>query len=172
MLYGTDKTKNSNGTIRTKSLFLELCYDDSSAAIFTLKDDDHTYKGKHFASLSKLYVSMVPSDPTEYQFAQAVFGSWNVWDTIKSSPMVNKEYQRWKKEAEIKVKSQAIQAIATEMKEGGRSSFSAAKLLLERGWLEKTTATKAKRAVEEKEMNNEAIRLLGEDAQRLGLKVN
>jgi hypothetical protein len=58
------------------------------------------------------------------------------------------------------------------MNDGGRSSFSAAKLLLDRGWIEKTTASKKKKQSEEAALNNEALQLLGEDAKRLGLKVN
>lgn len=172
MLYGFDKTKNSKGVIRTKSLFLELVYLTPEHAVFTLKDEDHIHRGVNYTSLSKLYMSMVPNDPTEYTFAQTVFGNWHVWDTIRNAPQLRDHYLRWKKEAEIKVKSEAIKAIATEMNEGGRSSFSAAKLLLERGWIEKTTATKKKRQQEEEDLNNEALQLLGEDAERLGLKVN
>ncbi len=172
MLYGFDKTKNSKGVVRTKSLFLELVYLTPENAIFTLKDEDHTHKGVHYLSLSKLYMSMVPNDPTEYTFAQTVFGNWHVWDTIRNAPQLKGHYKRWKREAEIKVKSQAIMAIAQEMNDGGRSSFSAAKLLLDRGWIEKTTASKKKKQSEEAALNNEALQLLGEDAKRLGLKVN
>ena len=61
------------------------------------------------------------------------------------------------------------------MKSGGRSSFSAAKLLLEKGWLDKDNASQAKKklqAKEREEEDNEALLLLKDDAQRLGLKVN
>ncbi len=75
----------------------------------------------------------------------------------------------------VKVKSQAIQAIAEEMKSNGRSSFSAAKLLLDKGWLDNDTASQAKKklqAKEQEEENKQALSLLQDDAQRLGLKVN
>lgn len=171
-MYGPEVTKNSNGVVRTQSLFLELSYNDPVNAVFTLKDEDYETKGKGYTSLSKLYVSMVPSDPTEYTFAQIVFGSWSIWEAIRKSPLIIEHYTRWKREAEVKIKSQAIQAIALEMSEGGRSSFSAAKLLLDRGWIEKTTATRAAKKAYELAMDNEALQLLGEDAERLGLKVN
>ena len=76
------------------------------------------------------------------------------------------------KEVEVKVKSEAIKAIAEEMKTKGRSSFSAAKLLLDKGWLDKEAATVAKKklkAKEEEDMNKEALSLLSDDAERLGL---
>ena len=118
---------------------------------------------------------MVPNDPTEYEFALTVFGSWDVWSRIRKSPELVKEYKKWRAEADIKIKSQAIKSIAEEMVSNGRSSFSAAKLLLDRGWLEKDTASKAKEKLDAKEQEEEdrlALRLIGDDASRLGIKLN
>ncbi len=61
------------------------------------------------------------------------------------------------------------------MKEGGRSSFSAAKLLLEKGWLDKDNSSQAKKKLavkEQEDQNKQALALLSEDAHRLGIKVN
>ena len=58
------------------------------------------------------------------------------------------------------------------MKSNGRSSFSAAKLLLDKGWLDKDTASVAKGKLKAKEVEDEnkaALNLLNEDAERLGL---
>jgi hypothetical protein len=58
------------------------------------------------------------------------------------------------------------------MKSNGRSSFSAAKLLLDKGWLDKDSAAQANKklkAKEEEEQNKEALSILSEDAERLGL---
>lgn len=174
-MFTFDQLKTANGITRTKSLFYELSYNDPEYAIFTTKEQDHvTADGRPLVSLQKLYVAMVPNDPTEYEFAQTVFGSWEVWEKIKKAPQIAQFVKRWKNEVEIKVKSQAIQAIAMEMKEGGRSSFSAAKLLLEKGWLDKDNASQAKKklaAKEQEEQNKEALSLLSEDAQRLGIKI-
>jgi hypothetical protein len=49
------------------------------------------------------------------------------------------------------------------MRTGGRSSFGAAKLLLERGWLDDKNASKAKeklKAKEDEELNQQALSLL------------
>ena len=173
MLFGFDKTKTSNGIVRTKSLFYELSYSDTEFVIFTLKDEDVEVNGSTYTSLPKLYRSLVPQDPTEYTFAMAVFGSWHVWETIKNAPQIKPYVARWHREAEIKIKSDAIKMIALEAQSGGRSSFTAAKLLLERGWVEKEAASKSKQklqAKEEEEMDKVALQMLGEDAERLGLK--
>lgn len=172
MLFGFDYTKTSKGVVRTKSLFYELSYENLESVIFTLKDEDVEKDGKTYVSLANLYRTLVPQDPTEYTFAMTVFGNWHVWDVIRSAPQLRPYVARWRKEAEIKVKSEAIKAIAEEMKSGGRSSFTAAKLLLERGWIEKESASKAKQQLQEKEdeeMNREAVKLLNEEAERLGL---
>ena len=174
-MFTMDQLKGNNGKPRVQSLFLEMSYEDTSTAIFTLKDDDYEHHGKFYHSLQKLYLSLVPNDPTEYEFAQLVFGSWEVWQGIVNSPRLRGFVQKWRKEAHVKIKSQAIQAIAMEMKEGGRSSFSAAKLLLEKGWLDKDTASQAKQKLlkkEQEEEDKQALALLSDDAARLGIKVN
>lgn len=173
MLFGPDKTKNDRGVVRTKSLFYELSYGNTEHVIFNLKDEDQVVDGKTFVSLPNLYRSLVANDPTEYTFAIAVFGYWDIWDYIRKSPPLKSHVAKWRREVEVRIKSEAIQIIAKEAKEGGRSSFTAAKLLLDRGWLEKEEASKAKAklaAKEEEEMNKAAIDLMGEDAVRLGLK--
>lgn len=175
MLFGPEYTKTIKGVVRTKSLFYELSYTDPEHVIFTTKEEDIERNGKTYISLSKLFCSLVPQDPTEYTFAMTVFGSWHVWEVIREAPQVSLHYKRWKREAEIKVKSEAIKAIAEEARSGGRSSFTAAKLLLERGWIDKEPTSKTKQKLQEKEeqeMDREALRLLSEEAERLGLDTN
>ncbi len=175
MMFTLDQLKAGNGKIRTKSLFFELSYGDPSEAIFTLKSVDHEAHGKTYLSLQKLYLSICPSDPTEYEFSQVVFGSWDIWQTLSNSDYLKHHVARWRHEVEVRIKSEAIKSIAEEMKTGGRSSFSAAKLLLEKGWLEKDTASQAKKKLKEKESEDQdkaALNLLSSDAERLGLKVN
>lgn len=175
-MFTFEQLKTANGITRTKSLFYELSYNDPEYAIFTTKEQDHILPdGRKMVSLQQLYVAMVPNDPTEYEFAQTVFGSWEVWDKIRRAPQIAVYVKRWRNEVEIKVKSQAIQAIAEEMKTGGRSSFSAAKLLLDKGWLDKDNASQAKKKLEAKEQQEQdkhALSLLSEDAERLGIKIN
>ena len=175
MLFDLSKTKTENGVVRTKSLFYELSYDNTEHVLFTLKNDDLDHNGRTYTSLSKLYRSLAAQDPTEYTFALTVFGDWDVWDKIRNAPQLRPYVTKWRKEVEIKIKSQAIKIIAEEAQSGGRSSFSAAKLLLERGWLDKDNASQAKKkleAKEEQEQNKQALSLLSEDAERLGIKVN
>lgn len=167
--------RTPQGKLRTKSLFWEISYWEPDNVIFTLREDDLHKNGKVYVSLRKLYLAYCVSDPTEYTFAWEVFGSWDTWNQLSKSNYIKKDIESWRREVEVKIKSEAIRSIAEEMRSGGRSSFGAAKLLLERGWLEKDAASQAKKklkAKEEEEMNKEALSLLEEDAERLGLKVN
>ena len=175
MMYTPEQLKGSNNKIRTKQLFYELSYMDPENALFTTKEQDIEVRGKTYVSLKQLYLSMVPNDPTEYTFALTVFGSWHIWETISKSTLVKPYIKEWRSEVEVKIKSEAIQAIALEMRTQGRSSFTAAKLLLDKGWLEKEPATAAKKKLmdkENEEQDRAALSMLSEDAERLGLKVN
>jgi hypothetical protein len=92
----------------------------------------------------------------------------------KNSAKVKPHVDKWRREADVIIKSRAIQAIAEEAKEG-KNAFQAAKLLLDRGWIEKESATAKKiseKKKQEEEMNLEALDMLSEDAKRLGLKIN
>lgn len=174
MLFTETQLRTSQGKLRTRSLFWELSYFEPEHVIFTLRENDLEKNGKVYTSLRKLYLSYCVSDPTEYTFAWAVFGSWDTWQQLSRSNYVKKDIESWRKEVEVKIKSEAIRSIANEMRDGGRSSFGAAKLLLERGWLDDKSASKAKeklKAKEEEEMDKQALSLLSEDAERLGIKV-
>lgn len=174
-MYTLEQLRGSNNKTRTRQLFYELSYMDPENALFTTKDYDIEVRGKHYVSLKQIYLAMVPNDPTEYTFALTVFGSWSIWDTIAKSAIVKPMIKEWRNEVEVKIKSEAIQAIAQEMRTQGRSSFTAAKLLLDKGWLEKEPATAAKKKLmdkENEEQDRAALSMLSEDAERLGLKVN
>lgn len=170
-LFPPEHYKNDSGKVVTKGLFYELTYDKPLHHVFTLKDEDIEANNKHLYSLKKLYMNLVPDDPTEYTFAKAVFGEWEIWETIKNSPLVKPYVTKWTHEAHVKIKSGAVKAIIEEAK-GGRNAYQAAKLLLERGWIEKETATAVKeraRKDREKQMDNEAFEAINGDAERLGL---
>jgi hypothetical protein len=174
MMFNEKQLRTSQGKLRTKSLFWELSYFEPEHVIFTLREEDLVKGDKTYVSLRKLYLSYCCTDPTEYTFAWAVFGSWETWQQLCRSNYIKKDIDTWRREVEIKIKSEAIRSIADEMRTGGRSSFGAAKLLLERGWLDDKNASKAKeklKAKEEEELNQQALSLLSEDAERLGIKV-
>ena len=175
-MFKRDVFINSVGHTRIKSLFAELSYDSDKFHIFTLKDQDVVNtKGKTLLSLKRLYLENVSNDPTEYTFAMTVFGTWDIWDTIRRNATLRRYYSKWREEVDVRIKSEAIRSIAEEMREGGRSSFTAAKLLLDRGWIEKVNPNDRKSEQQKRKdqtLDRQAMQMLSKDAERLGLKLN
>jgi len=171
-MYKLSQLKTDNGIIRTKSLFYELSYVDPEFALFTLKEEDMVMpNGRPIVALSKLYLAFATMDPTEYQFAISVFGSWEVWEKMQLTAPLKKPIEKWRREAEVKRKSLAFESVIKEIQEDGRSSFTAAKFLINEEWKPKEdgrTARKAKSA-EAKSTSEEAFEKAGvtDDLERL-----
>lgn len=122
-----------NGIWLTRGLFLETSYMDQSSVLFTLKDEDDSVR--NLPSLYKLY--MACEDLTEYDFATTHLGGWDHWQQIVTSAFFKPYITKWRKEMEIKIKSQALKALREEAASGGKSSFAANKFLVEKGWIER-----------------------------------
>jgi hypothetical protein len=74
--------KNASGSWLLKPIFFELDDADKSKAIYTLKPEDHTSKGRTYPSLRRLYLDL--GDDTEYYFAETYFGGWPHWKRLLS----------------------------------------------------------------------------------------
>lgn len=171
-LYDFTFTKGDQGVIRTKSLFYELCYDNPEHAIFTLKEHDIVLpNGRPAVALSQKFIDLCTTDPTEYEFAMHMFGSWEVWEKISTSANVQKHVEKWRKEATIRRKAMAFQSVVSEVTEGGKSAFTAAKYLIEEPWAVKDGRTKdgRKARADARETAQEAFERAGvhEDLKRL-----
>jgi len=163
-MYNLQQLKTDNGIIRTKSLFYELSYVDPEFGLFTLKQEDIVMpNGRPVVALSKLYLALATMDPTEYTFAISVFGSWEVWEKMQTTAPLKKPIEKWRREADVKRKSLAFESVIKEVQEGGRSSYSAAKFLINEEWKAKEdgrTARKAK-SEEAKSTSEEAFERAG-----------
>lgn len=126
--YSKDQLKDDSGRYLTQSLFLEKGYND--AAIFTFKDEDHTWKGKVYISLKKRYLEH--EDPIEYDFATTYLYGWEHWKRIKANKMLAEEVNIWTEELELKLRSQAVKDLIDLGVED--KSFQAIKWLADRGW--------------------------------------
>ena len=171
-MYSLKQLKTDNGIVRTKSLFYELSYVDPEYALFTLKEEDIVMpNGRPATALSKLYLAFSTTDPTEYSFAISVFGSWDIWEKMQQTAPLKKPIEKWRREADVKRKSLAFESVLKEIQEDGRSSFTAAKFLINEEWKPKEdgrTARKA-RGAEAKSTSEEAFEKAGvsEDLERL-----
>lgn len=156
---------DSMGRPITQSLFLEISY-NPEVAVYTLKEYDHTYEGKTFPSIKRLYIQM--EDVVEYDFANRYFLGWSHWQRIANNKLFKKHVEEWRIELELKVRSQAVRDIidmsATER------SFQAAKWLADKGWAEKRAGRPTKEQTERERNIQEALdEKYGADIVRLKL---
>lgn len=121
--------KNQFGVRYTKELFFETTLADKSNVIYTLKEDDHL----GYKSIYRLYLEA--SDPTEYLFAVAYFEGVDHWEKLKSSPWFMPYLNKMRHALELKIKSEAFNAIVTDaMDKESKSRAASAKFILEKGY--------------------------------------
>ena len=156
MTVDKSKFKDKQGKFITQGIFLENNY-DTSQAVYTYKDYDHTYEGVIYPSLKLLYLK--EEDPTEYIFAEKHLCGWPHWKRLCANVLVRRYIDDWREELELKLRAKAIrEMMALVNSEGG--NFQAAKYLADRGWDKRqagrpSKAEMEKRVAIEKHINDE-----------------
>ena len=144
-----EKLIDTMGRPLTQSLFLEIGYTDY--AVYTLKEYDYPYKGKHYPSLKKLYLA--EEDPTEYSFAEKHLLGWQHWKRLCENKVIAKHIDEWREELELKIRSQAVRDMQM-LCASENGNYSAAKFLADRGW-EKRAAGRPSKAEKERHLRVE-----------------
>lgn len=144
-----EKLVDSMGRPLTQSLFLEIGYSDY--AVYTLKEYDYPYKGKHYPSLKRLF--LLEEDPTEYAFAEKHLLGWQHWKRLCENKAIAKHIEEWREELELKIRSQAVRDMMN-MCASESGNYSAAKFLADRGW-EKRAAGRPSKAEKDKHLRIE-----------------
>ena len=125
--------KDSKGRWRTQSLFKEYSFQTSKSKhsfdpIFTLSEfDDEKY-----ISFPKLFLSF--NDPTGYQFAKKVLGSYEHWMRLISQKWFKVHLDGWLEELEVKLASEGLMKIKNIAESGDTQAFAANKFLVNKGW--------------------------------------
>lgn len=143
-----------------KGLFYETTLSDKSTVIYTLKDHDHS----GYPSLYRLY--METNDPTEWRFSQEHLDGWEHWEMLCQATWFKPYAERWRKELDLRLKSQALVRIMSEAKTGSKESFQANKYLLEKGWEPKESSA-AKRGRPSKDEIAKAAKDIASASSRL-----
>ena len=134
--------KDKMGRFYTISLFLEIRY-NADTAIYTLDEEDKEYEGKIYPSIKRLYLEI--ADPTEYKFAKACFFSWQHWLKICANKQIRENHiDIWRRELEVKLRSQGIENMIFAANSGQRDSMQASKWLAEKGWDKRRAGTPSK----------------------------
>lgn len=130
--------KDSKGRWRIRSLFWEMVTPAQRKEFvppYTLKEEDFTNEEGTFVSARAIYLAA--KDPTEYEAAMALLGSWEHWKKLLEVDWFVAELTKWREELEIALKSEAIAAMRLTAKTEGSKGTAAAKFIAQGGWEEK-----------------------------------
>lgn len=148
----------ANGHPKTSSLFKESCrWDDKP--IMSLNGGDPT-----LPCLRDFFVPLVANDPTEVEFAEAVFNDLRYWLKLKEAKFMQPYLEEWRELADIKRKQMAFKALLDEVKTNGRSAATCARYIIEEPW--KTSKSKKTEATK-KRTTQKAVEPFSDDISRL-----
>ncbi len=87
------------------------------------------------------------ADPTEYRFAIECLDGLEHWEMLCACKWFETYVSRWRRELELKIRSQALLNIQAEAnKPNSKNSFTANKFLIDGGWLPKSTKGRPSKA--------------------------
>ena len=144
---------------KTRALFEETCL-STDTPVLSLRSNSKN----GLPSLRDLFLDFVVDDPSEATLAEFVFGDVEHWHILCECNWFKPHLEEWRRICDTKRKARAFKAIISEVEEGGRSAFSAAKYLIEEPWKDKRDS-KTKKQV--KETTDEARHAVSEDLKRL-----
>jgi len=105
-------------------------------------------------------------DLLEYEFSYEYLLGWNHWQRICNNKLFTEKIAEWRRELELKIRSQAVRDIIDMTAE--ERSFQAAKWLADKGWDKKGAGRPTKEAVDaERRMQAELKDEYGADVKRL-----
>lgn len=173
--YSGSLLRDSRGKWRKGSLFFETSLPDrreDQEPPFTLKEEDYEVDGNKYKSMYKLYMEI--ADPTEYEFAMQVLGSWNHWQVLQKASWMKEYVQAWRDELAIKLRSKAIKAMVDVAVSEGAKGTTAAKYLAEEGWNKGSGKGRPSKDKIEREANK-IVRIheeVDEDIERMMKRLN
>lgn len=162
--------RGENNRRFTEGLFFEISYHRPDNAIFTTKPEGFYYKrlDRYLHSFPKLYIQYCKEDPTEYDFAMHVFGSWEHWKLIEKNTKLKECLSICRAEVDAHLKSKATKATLKELDEGGAKVIQAAKFAIEKGWIEDPVSKrKAKKEIDKSKTKE--TQMIEDDLERLGI---
>jgi len=170
-----DQLKDTQGRFRTQSLFWETRH-ESYPAFFTTKREAIERDGRTYISLYEKYMEI--ADPTEYQVAIRLLGSWDHWQALLSSKWFQELVCEWRSELKVKMESDRyfkMKEVSEDAQKGRENAaVQATKWLSERYTpverkQKRGRPTKDEKKAHLKEVERDAQDLAA-DAARIGIK--
>lgn len=148
--------KDTNGRWLTQALFVETNDALKYAPVFTLKEDDDGA----YLSLKRKYLEY--KDPTEWHFANKMFGSYECWENLCESPFFKPYVAQWRKELALVLKHDDF-AVAKNIQVTGDpgQQLQATKFLSERKWEDKQMPARGRPVKNKPEDTGRAATLRG-----------
>jgi hypothetical protein len=171
-LFTKDQLVDHVNAYRTVSLYKEL-NQSTLEPVLTLgeQDAEYTYKNgdkKVLPSLKRLYLES--NDPTEYNFAIGVFGSWKCWKRQCGNQVLLTYINDWRDELDIKIRASAVKMVIESASSEDSVGLNAAKYIAEKGW-EKRAGRPSKVEIERQKKIHAGITAdLKSDAERMGIQ--
>lgn len=131
--------RNASNTRYLKALFFETS-SDKSCVVYTLKDNDH----EGYPSLRRLYLE--EGDPLEISFAEKYLDGYEHWEMLVECTWFEPYAERWRKELELTIRSDALKNIILDSKSDSKSAASSNRFLVEGGWKPKATKGRPSKA--------------------------
>lgn len=123
------KFKSSTNQWLLKPIFFETSDSDKSKVLYTLKPEDHTFKGVTYPSLRRLYLES--DDETEYLFAEQHLGGWTHWKRLSECTWFSPYLAELREELAVRSAARRLHHIRLKAASG---DISANKYLLEGKW--------------------------------------
>lgn len=141
--------KDSQGRFRTQSLFWESRHPDYNAYFTTKK---HPHQG--MISLYEKYMAI--ADPTEYQVAIQIFGSWEHWQALLKSKWFVELVTEWREELKVQMESERYFEMKKNVKDP-KTAVAATKWLADR-YTGKAKPTRGRPSAQEKKNHLRAVK--------------
>jgi hypothetical protein len=158
-------TSDYSRTPLTRSLFLEFKGNSVDASekgpYYTIKDQHY----KNYYSAKRLYLDC--EDPTEYLPGMLLLGSYSHFQYLTGLSFFRDIVSQWREELEVRLRSKGLRTIIKIAGNKDGMGFSAAKWLVDRGWLD-TKGRPSKKKIEEEAKKLESLHSeVDEDINRM-----
>lgn len=108
-------------------------------------------------------------DPSEYDVAMKVVGDWEHWEEIRNHPLIKPHVEKWHKELEVKLRSEAIKQMVSHSKQPGGTA--AAKWLADKGYASEGVKKGVGRPKKEEVIPTPSLGRIAGDMARLGISI-
>lgn len=165
----TSVFRDVQGRFRTQSLFVEYKYGEYPP-IFTLSTEDKD----GCISMYRKYIEI--GDPTEYQVAMKLLGSWEHWELLSSRTWFKPHIDLWRRDLDRKRKSDLVFKVQDLADNASNEAVRSSAIK----WLEERTTTQPKHSPKrgrpskveiENKLKDELddLATINNDAKRLGV---